>query len=388
MTYKVNAGGLFKSCVASYVSEALGKNLHSDLSIQTSPDDAPIMCHRLVLASALPLFRRTLTAVDQDAAVTQVFIPGLEQKEIRSLVQFIYASALPPKNPSAASPKLTVSSTLYRAFNMQEIDGKVLEALEDADCLSLPDNSRMEDEDILPSEDFDDLLAEIEPRSAPEQRTTKKRPATTDEPPDNRVASKKTACLIDPSSANNNDTAHRKFVASQPKAILCRLKQGRVPDGTFRGIPCETADVETVLDELGRSYFAMIAGVKHEKAARWKFRPLVTSHTGGKLRPEDFEHFVASARRSYRISSADMFGVSDEMFARVFPDRARDHFEKAAVERTELWSPEQVGRLKAENGLKYRNLNVCGDTWSAAASNSAAQKLLGTGQQGRNAVLS
>ena len=67
----MNAGGLFKSCVALYVSEALGKNLHSDLSIQTTPDAAPIMCHRLVLASALPLFRRTLTAVDQDAAVTQ-----------------------------------------------------------------------------------------------------------------------------------------------------------------------------------------------------------------------------------------------------------------------------------------------------------------------------
>ena len=72
MTYKVNAGGLFKSCVASYVSEALAKNLHCDLSIQTTPDAAPIMCHRLVLASALPFFRRTLTSVDQDVAVTQV----------------------------------------------------------------------------------------------------------------------------------------------------------------------------------------------------------------------------------------------------------------------------------------------------------------------------
>ena len=71
MTYKVNAGGLFKSCVASYVSEALARNLHCDLSIQTTPDAAPIMCHRLVLASALPFFRRTLTAVDQDVAVTQ-----------------------------------------------------------------------------------------------------------------------------------------------------------------------------------------------------------------------------------------------------------------------------------------------------------------------------
>ena len=318
-----------------------------------------------------------------------MFVPGLEQTEIRSLVQFIYASASPPENPSA-SPRLTVSSTLYRAFNMQEIDGKVLEAIEDGDGPSQHDQSRMEDEDILPSDDIDDLLAEIEPSSATEQRTTRKRPATTGGPPDNQVASKKTASssIIDPSSANNNDNAHQKFVASQPKAILCRLKQGRAPDGTFRGIPCETADVETVLDELGRSYFAMIAGVKHEKAARWKFRPLVTSHTGGKLRPEDFEHFVESARRSYRISAADMFSVSDEMFARVFPDRARDHFEAAAVEQTKWWSPERVGRLRAENGLKYRNLNVCGDTWSAAASNSAAQKLLGTGQQGRNSVLS
>ena len=99
---------------------------------------------------------------------------------------------------------------------------------------------------------------------------------------------------------NNNVNAGGTFVASQPKAILCRLKQGRTADGTFKKIPSEAADIETVLDELNRSYFAMIAGVKHEGSYLWKFRPLLTSHTGDKLRQEDFDHFLETARRIYR----------------------------------------------------------------------------------------
>ena len=246
-------------------------------------------------------------------------------------MRFIYTSA----HPATVSPKLSVSSGLYHAFNMQEIEGSSLEVErpttttppEDSESLSLSEHSQTDDGDIIdissdmiPSEDIDDLLSDIEepksfayslgPRAtvkvdyAQKNKTnTKKRPAIA-EPPANEIPPKKTATLIG-SSVNNNVNAGGTFVASQPKAILCRLKQGRTPDGTFKKIPSEAADIETVLDELNRSYFAMIAGVKHEGSSRWKFRPLVTSHTGDKLRQEDFEHFVETARRIYRVVQQD-----------------------------------------------------------------------------------
>ena len=75
-----------------------------------------------------------------------------------------------------------------------------------------------------------------------------------------------------------------------------------------------------------------------------------------------------------------MFSVTDEMFSRVFPGKEMDYFEKEAVENTKSCSPEEVNQLKAEIGAKYRDLNVCGDNWSGAATISAAQKLLKTGQ--------
>ena len=81
-----------------------------------------------------------------------------------------------------------------------------------------------------------------------------------------------------------------------------------------------------------------------------------------------------------RISSLDMYSVTDEMFARVFPGKERDYFEKEAVENTKSCSTEEVNQLKAEIGAKYRDLNVCGDNWSGAATISAAQRLLKTGQ--------
>ena len=272
-------------------------------------------------------------------------------------MRFIYDSAR-PKQPSNVSPKLSVSSGLYHAFNMQEIDDNALEVQrptppmeiqrptppENSESLSLSGHSQMGDgdimdisSDIIPSEDIDDLLSDTDVEEARSfayslgpgpsatvkvnawQKTAKKRPAS-DEPQGltpsedltsasilsklQKITPKKTATLID-SSVNNNVNVGGGFVASQPKAVLCRLKQGRTPDGTFKKIPSEAADIETVLDELNRSYFAMIAGVKHEGSSRWKFRPLVTSHTGDKLRQEDFEHFLETARRIYRVVQQD-----------------------------------------------------------------------------------
>ena len=211
-------------------------------------------------------------------------------------MRFIYTSA----HPATVSPKLSVSSGLYHAFNMQEIEGSSLEVQrpttttppEDSESLSLSEHSQTDDGDIIdissdmiPSEDIDDLLSDIEepksfayslgPRATVKvdsaQKTTKKRPAIA-EPPASEIPPKKTATLIG-SSVNNNVNAGGTFVASQPKAILCRLKQGRTADGTFKKIPSEAADIETVLDELNRSYFAMIAGLKHDDySSRWKFR--------------------------------------------------------------------------------------------------------------------
>ena len=75
-----------------------------------------------------------------------------------------------------------------------------------------------------------------------------------------------------------------------------------------------------------------------------------------------------------------MFSVTDEVFARVFPGKERDYFEKEAIENTKSCSPEEVIQLKAEIGLKYRDLKVCGDNWSGATNNLADKKLLNTGQ--------
>ena len=41
-----------------------------------------------------------------------------------------------------------------------------------------------------------------------------------------------------------------------------------------------------------------------------------------------------------------MFSVTDEMFARVFPDKERDYFEREAIENTKFCGPEEVNQLR------------------------------------------
>ena len=101
---------------------------------------------------------------------------------------------------------------------MNQIEGNLLEVErpENNESFSLSEQSQMEDGDIsdmIPSEDIDDLLSDIEEKSFAKNlktkvdssnKTIKKRLA---EQPENEVPPKKMASVIVDSSVNNNVNA-------------------------------------------------------------------------------------------------------------------------------------------------------------------------------------
>jgi hypothetical protein len=327
------SGNVHKNVLAAYAKESFDRNVHCDLSFQCRTDDPPVLCHRIILAAAIPFWQRALPALALDIDVAQIYLPGFNLEEVRIFVESIYQALA----DNALS--VTVSNEMAEAFQL------VVEEEHSDNCPSNFSSGAIDKPNDCPRVNLKRVLL-----------------------PDDLHCATKRALLNGPDSQNvitmtflDNDDDHEDSLSAKAVSEVVDIRSVLRNREHFSEVPCKAVDDQgALLRMVDESYFCMIGALTNPGKGHCRLRPIIVHEDC--VRPDDFDYFVDCAQKCYGLTTHDIFFLTPGLFVNVFGDDVpHDYWATNMREKMAAMPEEDVIKLKRTTREKYVRLK--NDSW-------------------------